>query len=68
MSQITLKIDPKTAAMLEALKQHFNASTRAEVIRKAIVLLDLARDADEHERELVIIDDKDGTQRRILLR
>lgn len=68
MPQITLKIDPKTEAILEALRAHFNASTRAEVIRKAIALLELAMEAEQKNRELAILDDEDGSQRRILLR
>ena len=64
--QITLNIDPKTEALLEALREHFNASTRAEVIRKAIVLLELAREAQEKQSELAFVDQK-GVTRRIIL-
>ncbi len=66
-TQVTFKTDTRTIAMIEELKEHFNASSRAEVLRKALALLELAREAEEQDREMAVVDSKD-TIRRILLR
>ena len=66
-TQITFKTDSETIEMLEELKKHFRASSRAEVLRKALALLELAREAEQQDRELAVVDSEDMI-RRILLR
>ena len=66
-TQINFKVDARTIAMIEALKDHFRASSRAEVMRKALALLELAREAESENREMAVVDHEDKI-RRILLR
>ena len=66
-TQVTFKTDTRTIEMIEELKKHFRASSRAEVLRKALALLELAREAEQEDRELAVVDSED-TIRRILLR
>ena len=66
-TQVTFKTDTRTIEMIEALKEHFKASSRAEVLRKALALLELAREAEEKDREMAVVDSEDRI-RRILLR
>ena len=42
----SIKFDDKTADLLEELKEHYGASSKAEVIRKSVALLSLAASAD----------------------
>ena len=54
MSTTTVKFDERTSAILEELKEHFHAASKAEVLRKAIALLDVVSEADENEKEIII--------------
>ena len=42
MSNLTLNLDKKAEQSIEDLKQHYGASSKAEVIRKALALLQVA--------------------------
>ena len=66
-TQVTFKTDTRTIEMIEKLKEHFNASSRAEILRKALALLELAREAEQQDREMAVVDSEDRI-RRILLR
>lgn len=41
MAVTSFNIDPKLDATLEGLKSHYGASSKAEVLRKAIALLNI---------------------------
>jgi aminopeptidase N len=56
MSTSTFKFDERTERMIEQLKVSFNAPTKAEVMRKALALLELARQAKESNQSLAIVD------------
>lgn len=66
MAATTFKFDAKTNKLLEELREHYGASSKAEVLRKAIALLDIAADAEDHDQH-VIVESKDGTDRRQVL-
>ncbi len=67
MPQTTFNFDRRTEQVIEALKVHFGATTKAEILRKALALLDLAREAEEEGRGVAILDE-DGQPRRVILR
>lgn len=54
MSTTIVEFDKRTTEILEHLKEHFHAASKAEVLRKAIALLDVFSEADESEKEIVI--------------
>ena len=49
------------------LKEFYGASSKAEVMRKALALLDIAKDASQDGSELAIVDD-DKTVHKVLIR
>ena len=50
----TLKLDGDTEALLDRLKTDFKKSTRAEVFRLAIALLEVASDAKRRGEKLAV--------------
>lgn len=59
-SPTTFKFDEKLTATLEELKAATGASTKAEIVRRAIALLKVVQDAKDSGGEVVIRTD-DGT-------
>ncbi len=55
-SSMTIAFDQRTAEILDDLKRDFGASSKAEIIRKAIALLDIARDARNNGGKLTVTD------------
>lgn len=53
-SPTTFKFDEKLTATLEDLKNSTGASSKAEIVRRAIALLKVVQDAKEDGGELVI--------------
>lgn len=66
MSNLTLNFDEKAERNLEALKKHYGATSKAEVIRKALVLLKIASEIEETEGELIAR--KGGKEAKIIVR
>ena len=62
----TFKFDPKLTAVIEQLKGEINATSKSEVIRRAITLLKLVQEANERGDELVILE-KGGDKTRIII-
>lgn len=60
----SFNFDQRTLEVLDELKKEFNASSRAEVLRKAIALLDLARKAREQGGGVLIETQRDGERER----
>lgn len=54
MKLTTFNVDEKMDATLEDLKQHYSASSKAEVIRKAIALLKVAKENEQEDGSLII--------------
>lgn len=56
-SPTTFKFDEKLTATLEELKDGTNATSKAEVVRRAIALMKVVQDAQKRGAEVVIRDD-----------
>ena len=68
MATSSFKFDAKTNDLLAQLQKHYHASSKAEVLRKAIAVLDVVAEAEESEQK-IIIESKDGkSKRQILIR
>lgn len=63
--QTTFKFNRQTLAVINQLKKEYGATSKAEVIRKALALLELARQAKEKGGEMAVVD-RDGTKHKIL--
>ena len=63
--QTTFKFNRQTLDVIEQLKKEFGATSKAEVIRKALALLELARQAKQKGGSVGIINE-DGTHHKIL--
>ena len=63
MAATSFKFNKKTSEVLENLREHYGASSKAEVLRKAIALLDIAAEAEDKKEQLVV-ESKDGQIRR----
>ncbi len=66
MSVSTFKFDSKTNQALEHLREHYGAASKAEVLRKAIAVLDIVAAAEEQD-QFVVIESKDGKSKRQIL-
>lgn len=66
MALVTFKFDTKIEKMVEKLKQHYGATSKAEVFRKAPALLNVAAEVeDDHGK---IIAKKGELEREIIVR
>ena len=54
MAVTTFNIDEKMGQTLEELKEHFGASSKAEVLRKAVALLKIATDSEAADGSITI--------------
>ena len=54
MPLTSFNIDERTDRTLEELKIHFGASSKAEIVRKAIAFLKVAKDAEQPDGSVVI--------------
>ena len=54
MPVTSFNFSDEITSKLEALQQHYGASSKAEVLRKAIALLDLAKDSEQPDGTIVI--------------
>lgn len=72
MSKVTsVKFDDKTADLLDELKQYYGATSKAEVLRKAVALLSLASAADNEDARILIVGrDENGAdyEREVIVR
>jgi hypothetical protein len=55
MPLTSFNIDERTDRTLEELKTHYGASSKAEVVRKAIALLNVAKAAEQPDGSVVIM-------------
>jgi len=65
-SPTTFKFDEKLTATLDELKDGTNASSKAEVVRRAIALMKVVQDAQRRGAE-VVIRDESGKDKVIIL-
>lgn len=50
----SIKFDERTTDLLDQLKEHYGASSKAEILRKSIALLSVASEADDEKAKLVV--------------
>lgn len=61
----TFKFDPKLTATIEDLKKATSATSKAEIVRRAITLLKVVQEAKDRGEELMLV--KDDKQTRVIL-
>jgi hypothetical protein len=54
MAMTSFNVDDKMDRTLEELKKHYGASSKAEVLRKAVALLNVAKEAEQADGSIVI--------------
>lgn len=64
MAATTFSFDPKVVKLIDKLQAEMHAGSRSEVLRRAIALLKLTRDAEKNGAQLIIR--KDGNEQRII--
>ena len=62
----TFKFDPKLTALIEELKDSSSATSKAEIVRRAIALYKVVQEAKERGEDLVLVGG-DKSQTRIIL-
>jgi len=67
MATTTFKFDDKMESTLKDLQEYLHASSRAEVMRRAITLLKVVKDADENNDGQIILREGDN-EKQIILR
>lgn len=67
MKATSFKFDEKTTQLIDSLKESSHASSRTEVLRKALYLLDLATKAQQQHKRLVIKGDDSEPEKEILM-
>lgn len=67
MAATSFNIDQKTDQTLESLRRHYQVSSKAEVLRKAIALLNVAS-RNEQADGTVILRQQDGQYLRVVVR
>lgn len=67
MKATSFKFDEKTTQLIDKLKESSHASSRTEVLRKALYLLDLASKAQQDNKRLVIKGDENEPEKEILM-
>lgn len=66
MAVTTFNIDEKMGQALEELKEHFGASSKAEVLRKAVALLKIAQESEAADGSIIIR--KDNADQKIIIK
>ena len=67
MKATSFKFDEKTTELIDKLKENSHASSRTEVLRKALYLLDLASTAQQENKHLIIKGAEGETEKEILI-
>lgn len=66
MANLTLNLDKRAEKSIDQLRAHYGASSKAEVIRKALALLQVAAEVDETNGELIAR--KNNKETKIIVR
>ena len=67
MPQTSIRLDDRTENLLGELKDHYGASSKAEVMRKALALLDTVRRAQEDGDELALVNGDNRVTKFVVL-
>ena len=68
MPVTTFEVNPKMQKTLEKLRKHFGASTQAEILRKAIAFLEVARETESKGGDIVVRSKDKKDESKVLLR
>ena len=63
----TFAIDENTEQVVDSLKTKLGKTSRAEILRKAIALLEVATSAKEENNDIAIVDKEGKILHRIML-
>jgi hypothetical protein len=66
MAMTTFNVDERMEQSLEELKKHLGASSKAEVIRKAIALLKVVTESENPDGSITI--QKDGKEQKLIIK
>lgn len=66
MAVTTFNMSGKMDKTLEELKEHFGASSKAEVLRKAVALLKIATESEAPDGSIIIR--KGGEEQKIIIK
>lgn len=66
MSNLTLNLDKKAEKSINDLREHYGATSKAEIIRKALALLQVAAEIDVNKGELLAR--KNNKETKIIVR
>lgn len=67
MKATSFKFDERTTQLIDELKESSHASSRTEVLRKALYLLDLASKAQADNKRLIIKGEDNEPEKEILM-
>ncbi len=67
MPVTTLNITPAMSAALSRLQAHYGASSNAEIFRKAIAFLDVAKESEQSDGSVVIKKDN-GDEIKVVMK
>ena len=67
MAATSFNIDQKTDQTLENLRRHYQARSKADVLRKAIALLNIVR-RNEHTDGTIVILQQNGDELKVVVR
>lgn len=65
MAVTTFNVDEKMVKVLEDLRIHYHASSRAEVLRKAVALLKIASESEAEGGSIIVR--KDDVDQKIVI-
>ena len=68
MAATTYNFDEKAIAVLERLRKHYGANSKAEVLRKAIALLNVASENEQEDGSLVLRRKGSNEDVRVIIR
>ena len=63
----SFNIDPKMDQTLDKLKEHYGATSKSEILRKAVALLNVASRSEQSDGS-VVLRQQDGQELKILIR
>lgn len=67
MATTSFTFSPKLVRLVDKLQDELHAGSRSEVLRRALTLLKLAKDAEKEGVDLVLKNKKDGTEQRVVI-
>jgi Arc/MetJ-type ribon-helix-helix transcriptional regulator len=65
MAATSFSFDPKIVKLIDKLQEDMHAGSRSEVLRRAITLLKLSKDAEKNGAELIL--KKNGHEQRVII-